>query len=569
MCQIGTSEKSMSQNSDNHQHIYESNLRDNDDIKYFVDLYTAALHLRQRMKEEKLIHRTYSAYFNDENNNNNLYSLFHNCFYSYETINWLIKRQLCKTIDDGLEIFQVLEKLKIIHHVCDFNEFEYPLVPSSHNNVKYLYRFRLDDGTADQNHSFQQFASTYETYTSLFTLDKSQCRGVDLQQEQTSKNPYDENSGILIKGDNLAGMLALRSGTNILNIERLIDDMIVYGLVRFNDCDQEPECNCSRKFRNDDHHQYILSNSHRLTSKQRLDLIALMQNDIYETRQSPILNENIRTSISSNSINSNESTRKVSNSDENDSTTKLSCSTSYIKRKKSASLNSTANSGKHEIFYKSPLISYAFTLEHRPTADELERRELPWCWRSYSLKRDRRGYGLILQGQGPCYVERLDPYGSAFTSGIRANEYLYAIEGIIVLRRSGKEVERLLSMFDKCTVYTIYNRDDFRQLSIPRNELNHKNDIDCFKHLSSSLNDYNNRKTSSTTTIISQSLNHVSQQQHQLSYSSSPTSSMDGSSPCSISPKHSQQYSNNKKGALTKHFQFFRLTSRSCSNTSK
>ncbi len=28
-------------------------------------------------------------------------------------------------------------------------------------------------------------------------------------------------------------MLALRSGTNMLNVERLADDMIMYGLVRF------------------------------------------------------------------------------------------------------------------------------------------------------------------------------------------------------------------------------------------------------------------------------------------------------------------------------------------------
>ena len=35
------------------------------------------------------------------------------------------------------------------------------------------------------------------------------------------------------------------------------------------------------------------------------------------------------------------------------------------------------------------------------------------------MKRNRRGCGLILQGQGPCYVERLDPYGSAYRSGIR------------------------------------------------------------------------------------------------------------------------------------------------------
>jgi hypothetical protein len=127
-------------------------------------------------------------------------------------------------------------------------------------------------------------------------------------------------------------------------------------------------------------------------------------------------------------------------------------------------------------------------------------------------------------------------------------------------------------MFDKCTVYTIYNRDDFCQISTPPNELNGKNNICCLKQFSSSLNDYNNNHHHHTktflTTINSHSLNHINEQQH-LSYSSSPSSSIDGSSSCSISPKHLQQYSNNKKGALTKHLQFFRLTSRSCSNTLK
>ena len=64
-------------------------------------------------------------------------------------------------------------------------------------------------------------------------MDKNQCRGVDLQQINTLKNPYEEQSGILLKGDNLARMLALRSGESMLNIERLVDEMINYGLVRF------------------------------------------------------------------------------------------------------------------------------------------------------------------------------------------------------------------------------------------------------------------------------------------------------------------------------------------------
>jgi len=523
----------------------------NNDLKTFVDLATAALHLRQRMKEENLIHRTYSAYFSDENNNNQSHSLFHNCFHSYEILHWLIDKQLCKTLDDGVEIFRVLVKLKIIHHVFDLNEFEYP-TSSNHQNVKYLYRFRLDDGTADENPSFEHFASIYENYTSLFTLEKTQCRGVDLQAKSSSINRYDEQIGVALKGDNLGRMLALRTCSNV---ERLADEMIFYGLIRFEFCSKNLssiECQCERRFQNDENHQYVLSLSHRLLPKQRLDLISLMQNDLkHFSTQLVDSTIDFRSKLRTSSSNSSIGTRRTnSNSDEIDLPLKISCSIDGLRRKKSASLNSPANS-----------------VENRPTAEELERRELPWCWRSYSLKRDRRGYGLILQGAGPCYVERLDPYGSAFSSGIRVNEYIYAIEGINVLRRSGKEVERLLSMFDKCTIYTIYNRDEFSPSSPLSVDLNDKNEFSTWKTYSSSLNDYPTDRKSFLSNVNYSSIHSLNPST--ISYSSSPSSSIDGSSSCSISPKHSQNFSTLKKGPLTKHLPFFRFTTRSCSNTLK
>jgi hypothetical protein len=64
-------------------------------------------------------------------------------------------------------------------------------------------------------------------------LEKNQCRGVDLQQMPSTLNPYDEQPGIALKGDNLGRMIALRSGTTMQNVERLADDMIMYGLLRF------------------------------------------------------------------------------------------------------------------------------------------------------------------------------------------------------------------------------------------------------------------------------------------------------------------------------------------------
>lgn len=133
-------------------------------------------------------------------------------------------------------------------------------------------------------------------------------------------------------------------------------------------------------------------------------------------------------------------------------------------------------------------------------------------------------------------------------------------------------------MFDKCTIYTVYNRDEHPQVPTPPNEIN-SNRIYPFKQpssLSVSLNDYNNNHTNTLLTTINHNhstIPYSSSPQHQQN--SSPTSSVDGVSPCSVSPK--QQYptpaaTNNttttKKGTLSKHFNIFKLTSRSCSNAS-
>jgi hypothetical protein len=147
-----------------------------------------------------------------------------------------------------------------------------------------------------------------------------------------------------------------------------------------------------------------------------------------------------------------------------------------------------------------------------------------------------------------------------------------------VLRRSGKEVERLLSMFDKCTIYTVYNRDDYPHISTPPNELN-SNRIYPIKQpssLSSSLNDYNNN---SYTNALLTTINHHSLSQQQIQpipfssspqhqQNSSPSSSIDGASSCSISPKQFPPPTTNKKGILSKHFNIFKLNPRSCSNSS-
>jgi len=130
-------------------------------------------------------------------------------------------------------------------------------------------------------------------------------------------------------------------------------------------------------------------------------------------------------------------------------------------------------------------------------------------------------------------------------------------------------------MFDKCTIYTVYNRDDYPQICTPPNELN-SNRLYPLKQpssLSSSLYDYNNNSTN----ILLTTINNYSLNQQQIPYSSSPqhqqnsspSSSIDGTSSCSVSPKQfATTATTTKKGTLSKHFNIFRLNSRSCSNSS-
>ncbi|CAF0992462.1 unnamed protein product [Didymodactylos carnosus] len=555
--------------------------RNKDDyVKDSVDLYTAALHLRQRLKEEDVIKKTYQAYLDPEKKTPD--ARIYNCFQAKEAVDWLIKKQLCRNIQDGTEIYQILQDLKIIHHVFDLTEFEYPSTDNT-NEAKYLFRFRLDDGTADHNHSFQQFASIYEIYLCLFKLEKSRCRGVDMLQQQN----YDSN-GISLKGDNLARMISFCVSGNMETVDRVADDMLFYGLIKFENSESDSgsvsnlspsstassspssvngcssTCFCSSiipKFRNDPHFYYTVNTQYRLCSKKRLDLVALMNGTPALLSSSPGSNGFCDSPFISLSCpdrfnrlcsTNNRSNRTYSNYHRSTTLNNplfvncYSCHLHNNELKHSAAKASPTNNRQNSTTFQrrhtsgpsidtcdiidqrcmspsqqpqtitdnersnSPLTSpssifdtnctctssltfnlngssthyYAMSrrkasaslnspcsMEIRPTAEELEKLQPPYTWRSYSLKRDRCGYGLILHGNGPCYVERLDPYGSAYSSGIKVNEYIYAVEGVNVLRRSGKEVERLLSMFDKCTLYTVYNKTLSTTVEIPTSSI--------------------------------------------------------------------------------------------------
>lgn len=84
--------------------------------------------------------------------------------------------------------------------------------------------------------------------------------------------------------------------------------------------------------------------------------------------------------------------RRISHGDELDCTTKLTCTVNtndIHRRRKSVSLNSPASASESDLIRSIELllinIGILERLDNRPSAEDLEKLEHPWCWKSFSV----------------------------------------------------------------------------------------------------------------------------------------------------------------------------------------
>jgi len=64
--------------------------------------------------------------------------------------------------------------------------------------------------------------------------------------------------------------------------------------------------------------------------------------------------------------------------------------------------------------------------------------------RTIRIDSDSVGYGFVLRGDGPTYVQTLDPTGPAAHSGLRIGHIIQTVNGIDVMNMSHKETAKVI-----------------------------------------------------------------------------------------------------------------------------
>jgi len=64
--------------------------------------------------------------------------------------------------------------------------------------------------------------------------------------------------------------------------------------------------------------------------------------------------------------------------------------------------------------------------------------------RTLRIESDSVGYGFVLRGDGPTYVQTVDPSGPAAVAGLRVGHIIETVDDMDVMRMNHKEVAKVI-----------------------------------------------------------------------------------------------------------------------------
>lgn len=96
-------------------------------------------------------------------------------------------------------------------------------------------------------------------------------------------------------------------------------------------------------------------------------------------------------------------------------------------------IENTENKSSETIESLSPMQPKSVLLRYE-TADDLESPDTPFIRSCLRIFSDSVGYGFVIRGIGPTYVQTVDPEGPAADAGLKVRQYIYSVNGENVLR---------------------------------------------------------------------------------------------------------------------------------------
>ncbi|XP_059836586.1 DEP domain-containing mTOR-interacting protein-like isoform X2 [Hypanus sabinus] len=308
-----------------------------------------------------------------------------NCFVAKELTDWLIDHKEAPDRETAIKLMQRLMDHNIIHHVCDgYSEFK---------DAKLLYRFRKDDGTFPLSKEVKVFMRGQSLYEKL------------INSENTIMKLQEEN-----------GVKYQRSVSGCEIIDWLIKEGEASSRKEAVElCRRELEHGIIQHVSN--RHHFFDSNllyQFRINFRRRRRLTELLNESSWmaqESHDSPFCLRKLNPEQDGSSFLSVQTNKEIK----------------VVSAVRRSSITSTVT-GTTAFYNTTPSLACVPSVECNPksvlkrpvTNEELLSPGAPYLKKTLTIVGDAVGWGFVVRGGRPCYIQAVDPGGPAAAAGIKS-----------------------------------------------------------------------------------------------------------------------------------------------------
>jgi len=321
------------------------------------------------------------------------------CFVGKEVVEWLLKNHEAQSASNAIACMKVLQSNGIFHHVCDDHLFK---------NEYLFYRFRIDDGTFFVDDAqYERFHEAIMVHQRILGDSNNRLmKNVHLDSETTLENCFVAHQFISwMVSNNIAC-----DRSNGVDIGKQFLDILVIKPVLVGECEFEDD---------ETVYHFIFDIAAPLPLHKALNL-----ND----------EDGIMKGI--------DDYMKRINLDAEANKKYLQMlwrggDDGFVEEEKDVKPDVNSNDVE-QIPKLKPVIL------RDVTAKELMSKDSPYQWKNVRITSDKVGFGFVIRGDGPCYVQAIDPTGPAAVAGLKVRMYIYSVNGKIVLAMNHDEIANII-----------------------------------------------------------------------------------------------------------------------------
>lgn len=367
------------------------------ELERMAEVLVTGEQLRLRLHEAKLI--------KDRRHHLRTYP---NCFVAKEIIDWLIEHKEASDRDTSIKIMQKLLDQSIIHHVCDeHKEFK---------DMKLFYRFRKDDGTFPLDSEAKVFMRGQRIYEKLMNTENTL-----LQTREEEGVTYERT---LVALEFIDWLLQEGEMPTRQEAEHLGRRLLEHGIIQ----------HVSNK------HHFVdggLLYQFRMNFRRRRRLIELLNErcrSIPENHDSPFCLRKQGSEGGNTSFLSVSPTKEIK----------------VVSAVRRSSMSSSC--GSNGYYSSSPTLSSSppvlcnpkSVLKRQVSPEELQAPGGLYIKKTFTIVGDAVGWGFVVRGSKPCYIQAVDPGGPAAAVGMKVCQFLVAVNGMNVLNLDYRTVSNLI-----------------------------------------------------------------------------------------------------------------------------